>query len=157
MTTNRKLTIAIIVLLVLNLIILGFFMTSHKNERRGDIENRQGRKQIVIERLDFNDEQVAAFNMLITEHRKRIKDNDSAIRTIKTNIFNALGDDRTANIDSMASKIGDLQEHIEVAHYHHFMKVKALCKDEQIEKFNALSKDLSKMFSRKGHTSKKHK
>ena len=56
----------------------------------------------------------------------------------------------------MAAQIGELQENIEVAHYNHFIKLKALCKGDQVEKFNELSKELAKIFKSR-HRSHKGK
>ena len=156
MTTNRKLTIGIIGLLVVNLLVLAFFFTRHRGERNKGNDKRQNPRQMVIERLDFDIEQAANFNTLVEIHKKKIKNNDSVIWDVKTRIFNALGNDKQTNVYSLAAQIGELQENIEVAHYNHFMKVKALCKEDQLPKFTELSKELSEIFNsrRRSHKNK---
>jgi hypothetical protein len=157
MTINRKLTIGIIALLAVNLLILAFFFTKHRDDfKRGD-EARKNPREMVVKKLDFDSGQEASFNALVDIHKKQIMHNDSLIWSVKTQIFDALSDDKIKNVDSLASQIGELQEGIEVSHYNHFMKVKALCREDQIQKFNELSKELSKMFSerRRGRKDKK--
>ncbi len=156
MTTNRKLTIGIIGLLVINLIVVSFLITGHK--KGGDRKNstRHNPAQIIIKKLDFNESQVASLNTLKESHKKNVHSKDEEIRAIKKTIFNSLGDQTSVNIDSLSSMIGAIQEDIEVAHYEHFLRIKALCNEDQLPKFTELSKELSKIFNRKkGHTSRK--
>ncbi len=157
MTTNRKLTIGIIGLLAVNLLILAFFFTRHRGDFNRGGEPRHNPREMVVKKLDLNSEQEASFNALVDIHKKEIRDNDSLIWEVKIKIFDALSDDKVTNVDSLASQIGDLQESIEIAHYNHFMKVKALCREDQVENFNELSKDFSKIFSARRRSRKDKK
>lgn len=154
MTTNKKLTFGIIALLIINLIILGVLFVGHKKHNKRP-KKHQGPEHVIIKKLDFNEEQVAAFKVLKKEHREQIKAQDEKISAIKNDIFNSLGNENQINIDSLSTVIGGLQKEIEVKHYNHFLKVKALCKGEQVEKFNELSKKLSAIFSKKRMSSRK--
>ncbi|EDM45070.1 hypothetical protein SCB49_03079 [unidentified eubacterium SCB49] len=157
MTTNRKLTIGIIVLLFINLVILGFFIFNHKdcNNTRSTVP--KGPAQTIIKKLDFNKEQIEDLKTLKTSHMKYVRAKDEEIKAVKKVIFNSLGHDNGTNIDSLSTIIGAIQKDIETSHYHHFLKIKALCKGDQVEKFNELSKELSEIFStrRQGRTNKK--
>lgn len=157
MTTNRKLTIGIIGLLVINLIVVSFLMSGHKKGNTTNNERREGPAQIIIKKLDFDEAQVASLNILKETHIKNVRSKDEEIREIKKTIFNSLGDDEGVNIDSLSTIIGGIQKDIEIAHYQHFLRIKALCREDQLPKFNELSKELSKIFSRKRRASKKQK
>ena len=149
MTTNRKLTIGIITLLIINLIILGFFMTGHRRGNNSMNSRHQEPEHIIIEKLDFDDTQVASLRTLKMVHIKNVRSKDEEIRRVKKLIFNSLGSDSPVNIDSLSTIIGGIQKDIELSHYNHFIKIKELCREDQIEKFNELSKDLSEIFRRK--------
>jgi len=149
MTTNRKLTIGIIALLVINLIILGFFMSGHKRGNSAMNDKHQRPEHIIIEKLDFDETQVASLKILKKAHIKNVRLKDEEIREVKKLIFNSLGSDSPANIDSLSTIIGGIQKNIELSHYNHFIKIKELCREDQIEKFNELSKELSEIFRRK--------
>lgn len=157
MTANRKLTIGIIALLIINIIILGVLLSGQKHRKDSKNSRQMGPERVLVKKLDFNKEQIASFKVLIKEHRKEIRANDEKIRSIKTQIFNSLGDEAAFNIDSLSTIIGGLQKEIEVKHYNHFVKVKALCNADQLIKFDSLSKQLSKIFSSKGRGPKRKK
>lgn len=149
MTTNRKLTIAIIALLVINLIVVSFLIKDHKNGDESKSTKRQEPAEIIINKLDFDESQVTALYELKEKHIKNVRAKDAEIREIKKTIFNSLGYDEGVNIDSLSTVIGGIQKDIEVSHYQHFLRIKALCRDDQKEKFTALSKELSEIFNRK--------
>ncbi len=158
MTTNRKLTIGIIALLVINLIILSFLFMGHKKKNRQKNDKREGPMQIISKKLDFNDEQIASFKEIVKAHRENVQSKDKEIKQIKIAIFNSLGSDTPANIDSLTTRIGSIQSTIEAAHYNHFAAIKKLCTEDQLPKFTELSKELSKMFiGPKGRAHKREK
>ena len=146
MSKVRLLTITSIGLLVCNIVLLAFMFFGKPPHT-----NHEGPKQLVIEKLGFNDTQVAEYDLLIETHKTSISSYDNELKQLKQNLYVLLSKESSdLERNEMIQKINNLQKDIELTHYHHFEQIKSLCKDDQIEKFNELSKDLSKMFAPKG-------
>jgi hypothetical protein len=157
MTTNRKLTIGIIALLIINVVIVGVLMTGHKRNKSAKNDRRQGAEHIIIEKLNFDDTQIASLRTLKMAHIKNVRSKDEEIREVKKLIFNSLGSDSPVNIDSLSTIIGGIQKDIELSHYYHFIKIKELCREDQIGHFIELSKELSEIFKPKNRSSRMRK
>ena len=153
MSTKKKITFIIIALLVANLGVLSFMMLkpNHRNPNNGERFGENGPKQRMIKRLDLNEEQSKMFTDLVETHQKAVIVYDEKIRNDKQELFSLLSEEVTSpsTVDSLTNNIAAYQKEIEVLHFNHFKNVKSLCKGEQVEKFNKLSKDLCKMFDQK--------
>jgi hypothetical protein len=161
MSSKKIVTFTIIVLLLANLGLL-LFMTMNPLHPRNGMQNKFNEnepKNRIIKRLGFNEEQSELFSVLARAHRDTTIKFDEKIKVDKKLLFSLLAE-TTPNIaiaDSLTSNIARSQKQIELLHFNHFKKVKALCKGEQIEKFNTLSKDLARLFDRKKPLPKKRK
>jgi len=147
MTKIKLLTIAVIGLLFINIGILAFLFL-HKPVPPPDRPMRgEGPKNIIIERLHFDKEQVAQYEKLIEQHQQSLRELDGQIRMIKNQLYSTLANNSNTGKDSLQAKLGEIQKQIEAAHYNHFNEIKKLCKPEQLENFNALTQDLAKFFA----------
>ena len=145
MTKERLLSFAVLVLLVLNGIAV--FMLLRGSDRHGPPpEDRP--KQMVIDRLGFDLEQVKRYEALIDLHRVAIGEKDRVLRSVRAELFQALGSSSTTERDSLAHVIGEIQTTVERIHYDHFAALRALCKPEQLENFDALAEELSGFFGK---------
>jgi Spy/CpxP family protein refolding chaperone len=156
MNTNRFYLIVIVALLCCNLVLVYFLISgSHGGPRNGP-ENRPMHgmnhvepKRIIIEKLNFDKDQIFQYEELIKVHFRTIQDYDRTINELKKDLYIQLKD--SSNIDSrmaLINKMGDIQKQIEQTHFDHFLEIKELCKPEQIRKFNSLSEELVKLFNR---------
>lgn len=136
-------------IIVILIILLGlFFYTTltRSDARRRPMGPKPG--EVISKRLNFDQEQIKSYHKLIVEHRKDIMALDESIRTKKNALYQQLKSDVVVvNVDSLSSDIADLQKEIEQVHFLHFEEIKNLCKDHQIEEFDDLVQDLSKLFS----------
>ena len=107
----------------------------------------KGPKNIIIERLHFDNEQVVQYEKLIEQHQYKLKELDERIRMTKNQLYSTLATDTAMSKDSLENKLGEIQRQIESVHYNHFTEIKKLCKPEQIESFNALTHDLAEFFA----------
>lgn len=149
MSKIKLLSLAVIGLLVINIGILLFLFLRkpiHPAEGR-PMQGAGAPKNIIIERLNFDKEQVVQYEKLIHLHQQSVKELNGQIRDTKNQLYSTLASDAVSSKDSLENKLGDLQKQIESVHYNHFEKIKKLCKPEQIEKFNSLTLELAKYFA----------
>lgn len=141
MTRTRILSIAVMVLVVLNMATLGvlFFRKAPHPEHR----KHEGPKAIIIERLKFDDGQVASYEELIRDHRSRIDELDKRMMELRGRLYD-VNDGQSA--DSIIYLIGKTQGEIERVHTDHFGRMRSLCRPDQLPLFDALTKDLAGYF-----------
>jgi len=145
MSKIKLLTIAVIALILINISTLAFFF--FKAPRPMD---QKSPKEAVIEKLHFDENQVASYDELIKIHFEKIKALNRDLLITKNNLYKELSNSDNKKVtDSLLFELANQQGEIEKTHYNHFLDIKKLCKPEQIEEFNALSNELAKIFSPK--------
>lgn len=152
MEKTKLLTIAVIGLLVINLGTLGFLLLNGKGHRQSH-GGRPEPKEIIIEKLHFDAAQQKEYAKLIQWHRGEITRLDDNIREAKNNLYSQLNEPEV-NIktrDSLISLINSNQKQIEETHFRHFEDIKKMCRKDQMENFNALTEELSRIFAPKPH------
>ncbi|GIZ08848.1 Spy/CpxP family protein refolding chaperone [Flavobacterium sp. UMI-01] len=147
MNKIKVLTIAVIALVMLNLSMIVFFMVIKPKEFR---DRRNGPRKLIIEKLHFDAQQQAQFEVLVDNHIHKVKSFDKQIQQTKESLYAQLSlpkvDIRTK--DSLINVLADLQKQIETARFNHFKKIRKICNTpEQKEDFKELTVELSKMFS----------
>lgn len=151
MERTKLLTITIIGLLLLNLATLGFlFMSGPRGHKRPN-ERPEGRpdpREIIIERLHFDNKQEKEYAELIKWHRGEIKKLDSIIRQTKKELYLQLNQTEVnlKTKDSLFTLLNSYQKQVEETHFKHFEDIKKLCHQDQFENFNELTEDLSRIF-----------
>ncbi|WPV69975.1 hypothetical protein [Chitinophaga sp. LS1] len=148
MSKIKLLSIAVVGLLVLNLGTLAFlfFTRPYPMDEPERNFHRDGPKRIIIERLHFDNGQVAQYEMLIAAHRKRIGELDDQIRQAKNYLYSSLAEVSIWQRDSLMVRLGELQQQVESTHYEHLVEIKKLCRPEQLPYFKLLSRDFAKLF-----------
>jgi len=142
MSKIKLLSIITISLLVTNLALIGFVFFGKSKHQPID------RKYVVIEKLNFDDNQIVEFEKLIDWHQKEIRATDREIRTLKNKLYSTLITDTIEGLrDSLISEIGKKQMKIETIHLNHFTQVKKLCRLEQKAAFEDFSTELAKFLS----------
>jgi len=142
MSKIKLLSIITISLLVTNLALIGFVFFGKSKHQPID------RKYFVIEKLNFDDNQIVEFEKLIDWHQKEIRATDREIRTLKNKLYSTLITDTIEGLrDSLISEIGKKQMKIETIHLNHFTQVKKLCRLEQKAAFEDFSTELAKFLS----------
>lgn len=130
--------------LVLTNLLLLWFLFNHGPKPPGG----EGPRNIIIEKLGFDQEQSAAYDKLITRHQAQIDSAQQQLMTLKNSLYASLQSESHQNSrDSLILEISKVQMHIENIHYDHFLDIKRLCKPEQKQAFNALTADIAKLFS----------
>lgn len=152
MEKTKLLTVAVIGLLVINFGTLGFLLLGPKGHRPPH-EGRPEPKEIIIEELHFDAAQQKEYAKLIQWHRGEIEKLDGNIRQAKNQLYSQLSQAET-NVkakDSLIAVINANQKQIEETHFKHFEDIKKLCHKDQMDDFNALTTELSRLFAPKPH------
>ncbi|MBL0912556.1 MAG: periplasmic heavy metal sensor [Bacteroidia bacterium] len=137
-------TIIIAGLLISNVLLVIFALDPSRP--RGFDPDRP--RNIIIGRLDLDEEQVRRYDILIQAHRTDIAAKDREIMHCKSELYAYLTQEKgPAPLDSLSGKIGQLQQEVEKIHYAHFLQIRALCRPEQLSAFDALSRDIAGIFN----------
>ena len=146
MNKTKVLGLAVIALLVLNFGILAFlFLSKNEDGPRG----RKMPREIIIEKLHFDKNQIDAYDKTIKIHQETIRELDDSIRTAKNDLYQLLNSENINSVqkESIFLKLANYQKQIETTHFNHFIEIKKLCKKEQLSDYKNLTEELSKLFS----------
>lgn len=141
----KVLTYSVIALLLLNLATIAFVVFKPSDR------NRAEPREIIIEKLNFDENQQKEYEQLIYWHRSQINELDEKIRETKKELYLQLlnNEVETNKKDSLINSISGYQKQIESTHFDHFQDIKKLCRKDQMNSFDQLTNDLSIMFSNK--------
>ena len=109
---NKKyfLIIIIIGLLLSNLLLIGFITSQKKEKRQGPTQP----KNIIIDRLHFNENQVLAYELLVKNHLNKVRPKDREIRDAKNALYQQLlFESNEVTVDSLTTRISLIQKQIE--------------------------------------------
>ena len=144
MNKNRFQLFIIIALLVSNVLLIVFIILPKKPHGFHPDKPRN----IVIDRLHFNDSQIEDYDKLIENHRQTIREKDNQIIELKNKLYLNLTQNNTDESSvSLINEIAAVQQQIETTHFKHFMDIKSICTNEQMDDYNKLVLDFSKIFS----------
>lgn len=143
MMNKMKFLIAVIIALVIsNIIILFLLIKEHSQEG--------GPKNIIIDKLHFDKEQVNNYETYIQQHRRSINDNEALMNKLRSDLYKQLKNQQDSTIiDSMIFKIAMQQSVAEHINYNHFLEIKKMCKPNQKKDFDELTNEIAQLFSLK--------
>ncbi|MDP3558203.1 MAG: hypothetical protein Q8T03_12590 [Bacteroidota bacterium] len=148
MNKTRLLGIAVISLLLINLGILAIMFFKHGPPPMDKMAHGERPKKIIIERLKFDAEQQKQYEVIITEHKTKTKELTKKSRDLHDDLFSLLINntiDKTIS-DSLIQTIANNQKAIDNLNFEHFQKIKAICKNDQIERYNNFVLELTHLF-----------
>jgi periplasmic protein CpxP/Spy len=142
MNKVRFLTVSSVLLLLLNLGLILYLFYGKKNT-----SPPEGPRAIIIEKLQFEPPQIVQYDTLIAQHRKEIRATQQKIVQLRKSIYTLLNSpENTSEKDSLMRQVGNAQIEIEQIHYAHFEDIRALCEDNQQQKFKDLTTELTDYF-----------
>lgn len=142
MTKSKLLTIAVVLLLAVNLLQL-WFVATHNGRKRVP----EGPKDIIIEKLGFDKEQQQRYLEMIRWHRTQIREREKQILSVKKALYATLNDSAASGSkDSLLHELGQLQTQIERVHYQHFEDIRSVCKPGQMERYEAFTREIDQLF-----------
>ena len=143
MNKNRFYIVITFTLVAINGLLLSWLIFKKPQRPEGE-----GPKALIIEKLRFDKTQIKAYELLIQNHRREIKTHEVLLNQAKQNLYEQLTTP-TTELDTLYEIIAREHSNIEQIHFHHFEDIKKLCRPEQIAHFEALSKELTFLFSPK--------
>lgn len=140
MNKSKFLKFIILGLLISNGI-LSFMLINGRNKKDGP-------KNIIIEKLHLDKEQIKTYELYIAQHRKSINSNEITMNKLRSDLYLQLKHSQdTAKVDSLISIIANQQTVAEHINYNHFLEIKKLCKPSQKEAFDNLTTEIANLFS----------
>lgn len=152
-TQNKILIRTIVVLIVLNLVWIGFFIFKEIKPRHEPLlfprnEDYKDVSGILKKELNLTNKQVAQFD----EIRKQNFEEQAALKEIiredkdamNQEMFNKNSDE--LKVKSLIKQISDNEYQIELLHFEQAKKLKAVCNDEQLDKFEDLVLEIRDYF-----------
>ena len=141
---------AVLLLVLVNIGLCFFFFKQPKSPEHPD-----GPRNEIIARLQFDEQQISAYDTLITAHRSSIGKKHEEILQAKKNLYQTLPANNDSSVtDSLIRQISSIQQQIEYIHWHHFKEIQKLCKADQKPKFDDLCLEIAELFS-PHHSAKK--
>ncbi len=145
MNKIKLLTFLVVSLVMLNIGLVCFFVFTNKG-----FEKRMP-KEIIIEKLHFDKQQIRLYEAKIEEHQREIRTLNDSINSTKNKLYQLLNTNtiNEAKKDSLIQLISKQQNQIENVHFNHYLDIKSICKKAQIADFTNLTTELAQIFSKK--------
>ncbi len=152
MNKVKFLGIMVVGLMVLNILLIWFsFCKQDKGQegREGQGRRRPEPREVIINELQFTDDQIDQYEMLIHAHRSEIDITQQKINAIRKQLYSRLAApvSDSLGVELLTKELGQLQAHIETIHFHHFEDIRKLCKGNQIKLFDDFSTELNHLFA----------
>jgi mevalonate kinase len=138
---NKNLLVIIGVLLLTNISVLGYFLWFKKEAKpETGKDNRYGLVEMLQKEVGFDEEQIAQYKQLKDKQRETVRPMYDDMRKLKDSLFQLLSSP-SAN-DSTLNKLTDViaqkQKTLDLQTFHHFKKVRALCREGQQIKYDTV-------------------
>jgi hypothetical protein len=156
MNNSKLKSVALVVLVLINLVLLSFILKNNHHAKDTQFKHKhQQPKDFIIQKLNFDDNQISLYEIEIQKHRSEISRLEDQIKSSKQLLYSLLKTNNSIKSDSLIEDLAALQKKIEITHFDHFLKIKSICKPNQRNDFEELTTELSKLFS-KEHPKPKH-
>lgn len=148
-STNRGWIIAVIGLLLINIVILFFFLTRDESKRPQRVSREARMTEFLKKEVGFSDDQLKQYDSLGKQHREKMKSRFDEMRAAKEKLLKDLGAAAFSDsaISFTATQSAALQKEMEVTMLQHFSTVRRICTPAQQPVFDSL---IYKMISRRG-------
>ncbi|SOD88060.1 Spy/CpxP family protein refolding chaperone [Spirosoma fluviale] len=154
MERTKLLTLAVVGLLLLNLLTIGFlFLKPDHPQQPEQGPGRPGAESpaaVIIERLHMDANQQAQYRQLVQVHQAQTRTLNQKTAQLYRTYYGLLEaptyDAQQANV--LSEQIADNQRAIAQLNFDHFNQIKSLCRPDQQTDFKRLVSDLARLFGR---------
>lgn len=138
---NKQAKLIIVALLLVNIMLL---VTLYVGKPAQNQFNRP--KELIIERLGFEEMQISDFEGLVVEHFTEVRKVQSEIRAYKQEINSDLLLENPEMNDSLNNLLSNCFKKMEELHFKHMRDIKDICNPEQKLIFNKMVPELGEIF-----------
>ncbi|GAB2598707.1 Spy/CpxP family protein refolding chaperone [Spirosoma areae] len=152
MERTQLLTIAVIGLLLLNLLTIGFVVMKLNQpsfaDRSDQRPGHEGPADIIIERLHFDQSQQQAFGQIRKAHHAQTEQLQKQMRQLVSSYYGLLASAHPDSTQAIAfsQEIAQNQQEQAQLNFRHFQEIRALCRPDQQADFTKLAGDLARLF-----------
>jgi periplasmic protein CpxP/Spy len=145
-SSNKILTIAVVLLLLINIALVIFMMQGPK--KVGDKKQRVEPFEMMATELAMTDQQKTDYKAMKEEHMKNIRPLFDSVRAAKTAFFALIKQENVSDsmINAYSQRITEKQSAIDKLTFAHFKRVRVIFTAEQQPKFDEF---IQKMMNRK--------
>lgn len=157
-SSNKILTIAVVVLLLTNIALVAF-MVFGKNKQEGKRPAGKGDPfEMMVKELNMTEQQQKDYKQQKEDHFKNIKPLFDSVRAAKTAFFALIGEPEVNDsvINLYSQRVTERQAEIDKLTFAHFRRVRTLFTPEQQPKFDAFVQKMMQR-GRKDSAAKKEK
>ncbi len=148
---NKWLIAVIILLLLANIGTLVFFWLNRPGANKPPQQDAAA--EYIIRETGFDKQQEAQYRKLIEEHQSQVRQIRDSIRVAKDRFFKLVEQDNTSDSlkEALAKQASDLTATLDLTTLHHFEQVKAICRPDQLKKFESIIGEAVKMMGPQGN------
>ena len=156
-SNNRILTVAVLLLLVAN-IILVFMLVRGKGPKESGRQGRGEPFELMAKELKMTDQQKNDYKLLREEHQKKVKPLFDSLRAAKTAFYDLMKLDTVSDslVNVYGQQIAQRQIAIDKVTFAHFKKVRSLFNPDQLPQYDSFMKKMMQR-SRRDSSAKKDK
>ncbi len=141
MTKNRFYIFMIVGLLISNLLLVIFILKQKP-------PHHSGLRNLIIERLHFDEKQIQEYDILIQQHRIQIRQKEHELMDMKTQYYLLLKNKNQKKEDSLVQLIGKMSMETEKINFQHFQDIRKICHPDQLQDFDHLIDEFENLFNR---------
>ncbi|MER3498263.1 MAG: hypothetical protein C4308_06285 [Chitinophagaceae bacterium] len=136
---NKFLVLLVAFLLLANIGLMLYFFVVKPHRVHDHRSEGRSVSEYVQKELGFSDEQTAKFKELRDQHREAIKPVMKELQQLKDSLYNQLNKPTPDSlVESIVTSIGRKQMEWEKMIFQHFQRVRAICNESQLPKFDSL-------------------
>ena len=153
-SSAKILTIAVILLLLVNIAMVVLMLKWRNNHRPHGFGGKGGPMEMMVKELNMTDQQQKEFQQLRDEHFKTIRPLFDSVRAAKTAFFNLVKEPNVSDsiLNAYSQRIAERQSVIDKLTFAHFRRVRTLFSGDQQKKFDEF---VQKMMQRVGPGSRR--
>lgn len=151
MKNAKTIGIAVIVLAIMNIALLAFLWLGHKHNQRILAGGRaEGGLIVLTQKLGLTEGQKEQLEVFRREHFRKMEPLRRQSHETRSKLHALWSSGGTAEkIDSLTTKIGELQAQIEKTTFNHFSDIRSICSPDQKRIFDQIIQDVLKQGERR--------
>lgn len=137
---NKGLLFLVVVLLLSNIGLLAYFLIWKNPASSGPQRGNFSVVDHMKKEIGFNDEQSTQFRQMLEQNRDSMKKYSEQVKLAKSALYKLLQDPKTSDsaVTAAGNRLAQQQEAMELVMFRHFQRVRKICNDSQVIKFDTM-------------------